>query len=153
MLAKELGWAFIDTDQEIESQAGMTIAEMFQQHGEAYFRQREREMIIEQCTQQERVVLSLGGGAFIQDEVREACLRSGRTIFLEVSWDVWVERMKDIMAGRPILQTRSLEEIEQLYNMRKTFYEQCDTIMVTDGQSAEQVTERIIQKLMLNQAH
>ena len=62
LLADRLGWAFVDTDDLIESQAGTSIADIFATEGEAGFRAREREAIAK-ATQDARRVIAVGGGA------------------------------------------------------------------------------------------
>src|ERR1700761_3500605 len=66
ILARELGWRFIDLDDVIEASSQRTVAEIFRDHGEADFRRRARQAV-EQLIDQEQIVLALGGGA-IEDE-------------------------------------------------------------------------------------
>lgn len=77
LVAKKLYRDFIDVDAEIERRHGMSIPEMFAQKGEAYFRQVERELIVDLCTNTRLKILSLGGGAYLQEDVRRACLAHG----------------------------------------------------------------------------
>ena len=69
-LSQNLGYYFIDTDQEIEDRYKMSIAEIFKKHSESYFRQIESNIIAEILTRNENIVLSLGGGAFILEKNR-----------------------------------------------------------------------------------
>src|ERR1700685_3344173 len=62
ILARELGWQFIDLDDVIEASSQRTVAEIFRDHGEEEFRRRERQAV-EQLSNRERIVLALGGGA------------------------------------------------------------------------------------------
>src|SRR5437899_1204098 len=68
-LAEKLRFPFVDADHEIEAAAGMTIAEIFAEHGEAYFREGERR-VIARLLGSGAQVLATGGGAFINDETR-----------------------------------------------------------------------------------
>ncbi len=70
-LANRLGMTFVDADSEIELAANATIPEIFEQHGEAYFRDGERR-VIQRLLDGEPKVLATGGGAFIQPETRAA---------------------------------------------------------------------------------
>ena len=75
LLAERLGWRFIDADDVIVAETGMAIAEFFARHGEAAFRQRERETIA-RLAGEDALVLALGGGA-IEDAQTRALLRNG----------------------------------------------------------------------------
>ena len=69
-LAEKLGFYFIDSDQEIEDSAGQSIANIFKNKGEKYFRQIEKDAVKGILNRDEKIVLSLGGGAFMDDEIR-----------------------------------------------------------------------------------
>lgn len=147
MLAAELHWNFVDSDQLIEDETGMSIPDLFSQYGEAHFRELERTLIAKQCEENDKVVLSLGGGAFAQPSVREVCSQYGTSVYLELSWEAWLDRMQELIEGRPLLQTRSLEEIQELFQLRHSYYTQAKLAVLTDGLNQQQVTDAIIQQL------
>src|SRR5690625_3869103 len=72
-VAKKLYRDFIDIDQEIEKEFGMPTTDIFKEIGEAAFRAKEKEYVLHYC-QQPLKVISLGGGAFMQEDIRNACL-------------------------------------------------------------------------------
>ena len=84
-LAARLGLPFVDADSEIEQAANATITEIFERHGEAYFRDGERR-VIQRLLDGEPKVLATGGGAFIQPETRAA---------------IQARRHLDLAEGRP----------------------------------------------------
>jgi shikimate kinase len=85
MLAKRIGWRFLDADQVIEAETGMKIAEIFEQSGEAKFRELEEAMIARLLTEED-LVLALGGGAIESSTTREKILEEGTLlVHLEVS--------------------------------------------------------------------
>ncbi len=85
ILAQKIGWRFIDVDQAIEAGAGMKVAEIFQQFGEAKFREME-EAAIATLLSEEEIVLALGGGAIENESVRGRLMEEGSLlIHLEVS--------------------------------------------------------------------
>src|SRR5579871_6702636 len=81
-LAARLGLPFVDADSEIELAANASIPEIFDRHGEAYFRDGERRVIRRLLDGQPKV-LATGGGAFIQPETREAIRQAGVSIWLK----------------------------------------------------------------------
>lgn len=101
-LAARLGLAFVDADEEIEKAAGMTISEMFERYGEAYFRDGERR-VIARLMDGEPKVIATGGGAFIQDETRALILDHATAIWLDADIDILVDRVSR-REGRPLLK-------------------------------------------------
>lgn len=145
MVAKKLDWEFIDTDQEIERRYHMSIPAIFEQKGEDYFRKAERELIVDICSKERQKVLSLGGGAYLQEEVRNACLSHGIVVFLDLSWENWKDRLPSIVHDRPLLKNKALEEIKQLFELRKQAYSQHHYRVATDGLDPETVAIRTIE--------
>ena len=101
-LAARLGLAFVDADDEIEKAAGMTISEMFERYGEAYFRDGERR-VISRLMDGEPKVIATGGGAFMQDETRALILDHATAIWLDADIDILVDRVSR-REGRPLLK-------------------------------------------------
>ncbi len=147
ILAGKLNRDFIDVDEEIEKLHGMPVTEIFKTMGEPKFRQMEREFIIGLCENSRLKVVSLGGGAFMQEEVREACLSSSIVFFLDLSWEYWKNRIPLIMGSRPVLQQKSLEEIEQLFYARRQTYSLSHFTVSTNDLGPEEAADRIIQSL------
>src|SRR5699024_6036007 len=147
-VASKLFRDFVDIDEEIEKEFGMPTTDIFKQYGEAFFREKEKEYVIHYC-QQPLKVISLGGGAFLQEEVKEACLKHSIVIYLDMSWEAWIERLTLLIDSRPILQSKSLDEIQALFESRKKIYEQHDSKVVTDNASPEDIANTIIDSMKL----
>jgi shikimate kinase len=90
-LAKALGWPFTDADMAIEAAAGTTIANIFEEIGEAAFRARERQ-VIARLLADDRQVLALGGGAFVDPNTRALVRARAISIWLRADLDVLVRR-------------------------------------------------------------
>lgn len=148
IVAKKLFRDFIDIDEEIEKEYGMPTTQIFEQFGEAEFRAKEKQYVIDYC-QRPLKVISLGGGAFMQDEIKDACLKHSIVFYLDISWKSWRERLNMLIDSRPILQNKSLEDIESLFNERKTIYEDHNSKLMTDDFDAEEVADYIIDSLKL----
>jgi shikimate kinase len=111
LLAKRLQLPFVDADQEIEKAAGMSVSDIFEEHGEAYFRTGERK-VIERLLSGGPQVLATGGGAFMNDETRSAIKQKGLTIWLKADLDVLMERVMR-KNTRPLLQTADPRAVMQ----------------------------------------
>ncbi|HEY5081548.1 MAG TPA: shikimate kinase [Bauldia sp.] len=120
-LASRLGMAFADADSEIEQAANATISEIFEEHGEAYFRDGERR-VIRRLLDGKPKVLATGGGAFIQPETRAAIQAAGISIWLKADRDLLLARVKR-RSNRPLLQDGDPAEIiEKLIAERYPIY-------------------------------
>jgi shikimate kinase len=124
-LAALLHWPFVDADDEIERAAQMTIPEIFETHGESYFRDGERR-VIARLIQQDggRKVIATGGGAFVNPETRELILDRAIAVWLDSDVDTLLERTsrKD---NRPLLQQGDRREtLTRLRDERQPAYAQ-----------------------------
>lgn len=147
-VAKKLYRDFIDIDQEIEKEFGMPTTDIFKEIGEAAFRAKEKEYVLHYC-QQPLKVISLGGGAFMQEDIRNACLDHSIVFYLDISWDSWKERLHMLVDSRPVLQNKSIEDIETLFNERRSLYEDHNSKLVTDNFNEEEVADYIIDSVKL----
>lgn len=122
LLAQKLNREFFDVDKLIEMEFGRTIPEIFELWGEQSFREKERDIILTLCRQRNKVI-ALGGGAFIQEDIRNYCLKHCSVFLLDLSWEEWkTNRLTSIIDTRPLLQNITLTEMHQLFHHRKTLY-------------------------------
>ncbi|WP_338449243.1 shikimate kinase [Niallia oryzisoli] len=148
LVAKKLYRDFIDVDEEIEKEFGMPPRAIFEKYGEKTFREREQSLSIS-LSQSPLKVISLGGGAFLNEEIRKACLENCLVFFLDLSWDSWKERISIIIDSRPVLQNKSLDEIEELFYSRQKAYELHNSKVKTDHLNEEEAADYIIDSLKL----
>jgi len=124
-LAARLGMAFVDADTEIEQAANASIPEIFERHGEAYFRDGERR-VIQRLLDGKPKVLATGGGAFIQPETRAQIKAAGISIWLKADRDLLLSRVKR-RGGRPLLAKGDpAETIDRLIAERYPVYAQAE---------------------------
>jgi len=124
-LATRLGLPFVDADNEIEIAANASIPEIFDRHGEAYFRDGERR-VIQRLLDGKPKVLAAGGGAFIQPETRSAIQKDAISIWLKADRDLLLSRVKR-RANRPLLRDGDpAETIERLIAERYPIYAEAD---------------------------
>ena len=148
-LSKQLNFSFIDIDDRIVQSEGVSIGEIFAQHGEGRFRELERETVL-QLDLSSPSVLALGGGAWMQDEIRGFLSPIAKIIYLEASVESILQRLKDNNV-RPLLDdlSKRKEVLEQQLETRKRVYKEAD-ITVNANAAVPEVTQEIIQKLKLS---
>lgn len=126
-LAAMLRTEFLDADDAIEDAAQMSVAEIFEQFGEDYFRDGERRVIarlIEDCARENGGVIATGGGAFCNDETRALILQDAIAVWIDCDIDTLVERTGR-RKTRPLLLGGDPREIlTRLYRERRDFYAQ-----------------------------
>jgi shikimate kinase len=149
-IAKKLERDFIDVDQEIEKKYDMPVTQIFKTMGEQKFRQMEKEYIVDLCLNSRLNIISLGGGAFLQEEIRNVCMSTSIVFFLDLPFSSWKDRLHLLMDNRPVLQNKTLEEIEELYYSRQSIYAINHSKVNTDNLDPEEVADHIIHTLKLN---
>ncbi len=145
LLARRLGLRFVDTDEEIERTFGLSVAEIFARHGEAEFRAAERELIAK-LTCGEALVLSLGGGAYLDVKTREALNARSTTIWLDAPLEVLIERVSRSSA-RPLAYGKSTHELRRLWEGRRSSYAKAHIRVETTAEDPNDVVDRIVDQL------
>jgi shikimate kinase len=143
LLAKKMNLRHIDTDQEIESQTGRKIADIFLEDGESGFRNIEREIVLA-TLQQDPAVISLGGGSVLDSEVSEKLKAESLVVYLEVSISNAAPRV-GFNTDRPLLVANPRQQWLQLFAKRKELYEMLGKYRVsTDNKKPKSVAEEIV---------
>jgi shikimate kinase len=145
-VAKKLYRDFVDIDEEIEKEYNMPTSEIFKTVGEKVFREKEKS-IISDYSQQSLKIISVGGGAFLQEEIRNICLQNCLVFYLDLSWDSWKERISLLIDSRPVLQGKTLEEIKALFYERQEIYSVYHSKVKIDNQEVEEVADFIVESL------
>ncbi len=156
LLADRLAWQATDADDWVESEAGKSITEIFQESGEAGFRDLETQAV-QTLTSGKRQILAMGGGVILREENRQLLAQRCHTIWLTASPEVIAQRLArdaTTKSRRPSLTGKSsLEEIEEVLNARLPLYKQCaDVTIETEGKSPEAVADAILAQLSWNPA-
>ncbi|MBI2720069.1 MAG: shikimate kinase [Rhizobiales bacterium] len=145
-LAEKLGLPFVDADHEIEAAAGKTIAELFADHGEPYFREGERRVIARLLGQGSQV-LATGGGAFINGETRARIRQHGVSVWLKAPIDLLMKRVMK-RQDRPLLKTEDPEGVMRgLIEMRYPVYAEADVIVESRDVQHGQMVNDVIRAL------
>ena len=135
MLAKEMGYAFADTDEEVTKRTGVSIAYIFDVEGEEGFRKREC-LALKECLNANNTVVSTGGGIVLSKENRDLLQVRGTVVYLQTSIRTQVKRTASTN-NRPLLQNKDPEEtLEKLMLTRAPLYEEiADITIMTDNKS------------------
>jgi len=145
-LARDLGYTFVDSDEQIEADQKTTITEIFSTFGEPYFRDVETR-VIRRLLESEGQVLSTGGGAVIREENRRAFKENGVTICLTAHPESIYARIRH-ETHRPLLQVKDpLVKIRELLAAREQFYRQADFVIDTSERGLDEVIAEIKEKV------
>lgn len=141
LVAEALGVGFLDTDEVVEREDGRSVADIFVDEGEAYFRELERNAVAAALDSHDGV-LALGGGAVMDPTTRQR-LEGRRVVFLRVGLSDAAQRV-GLGVSRPLLLGNVRGRMKQLLDERAPVYEAVATHVVdTDGLSATEVAERV----------
>lgn len=131
-LARQLGWAFIDTDHEIERRIGGSIRAYFEQRGEPAFRDLEQQ-VVGDLARSENTVLATGGGTVLREANRDALKAFGKVIYLRSTPEDLFRRLRHD-THRPLLQVRDpLKRLRELFSERDPLYRAAADFVIETG--------------------
>jgi shikimate kinase len=142
LLAAMTGLPFVDSDREIERISHRTVAEIFKQSGESEFRRIEKDVLRGLINGSVKVIAA-GGGAFMQEEIRNLIKEKVISAWLKANINVLLERLGNTHT-RPLLQdTDPAVKLQQLIDVRYPVYAEADITIVTDGQTPQDTAKNI----------
>jgi len=145
-VATRLRLPFTDADTEIETAAGMTIPEIFETHGESYFRDGEAR-VIARILDHGPIVLATGGGAFMREETRNRIRDKAISIWLKADADVIMRRVRR-RADRPLLQTADPEAtVNRLLGEREPVYRNADLTIASREVPHDRIVDECLEAL------
>jgi len=143
-LAERLGWAYLDSDAEVEAATGLTVPALFARDGEPAFREAEAAALARACASTHPVVVSVAGGAVLRPENRTLLSSSGTVVWLRARPETLAARVGDGL-GRPLLEADPAGTLARLDAERRPFYEElADATIDVDELSAGDVAEQIL---------
>lgn len=146
IIAKKLGLRFVDVDAEIEREQGITINEIFERHGESFFRDIESAEI-SRLADAGPAVIATGGGAVLREENIERLRKSGIIICLTAVPEVIFSRVGQ-SSNRPLLKTNDpMTKIKDMLKTRQPYYNKADIIIETSSKTPLETAEEVIQKV------
>lgn len=145
LLADVWDVTYADTDTDVEAREGTSIPDVFLDHGEDYFRAREREAV-QRALAEHDGVLALGGGAILHPDT-QTDLAGHTVVFLDVTLTDATKRV-GLARSRPLLVGSPRRQWQLLMEARRPIYERLATaVVLTDGLSPEQVREAVLAAL------
>ncbi|MDA8618931.1 shikimate kinase [Candidatus Pelagibacter bacterium] len=142
-LAKKLKYNFVDVDKIIESREGQSINLIFKNKSERYFRKIENDVTLFEL-KKEKSVISMGGGAFLNNTIRKSAKKSSVSFWLDVPIAVLIKRLKK-SRQRPLLYKQNLDEtVKKIYYERKKIYNEADYRIKCNSLKLSEIINRII---------
>lgn len=143
MSASAMKIPFVDSDQEIEKVSRMSISDLFDAYGEAEFRALE-ERVIKRLLQEGPMILSTGGGAFINDRTRSIIKQRGLSVWLRAELDILWERVRK-RSHRPLLHTADPRgTLAALLDARYPVYGEADLVVQSRDVSKEKIVGEVL---------
>lgn len=144
ILSEQTGISAIDLDNFIENKENKSISEIFKTKGEQYFRTVEANTIKELTQTTSSQILSLGGGAFENEQTRELLLKNSTVIYLETTPEEIFKRIQKTN-NRPLLKNNmTIEKISEIMTQRKNNYNLAHHKILTDGKTPSKIAEEIL---------
>ena len=143
ILAKKLDYNFVDIDRLIEAKEGASINLIFKKKGENYFRKIENDITLSELKKSNSVI-SLGGGAFLNNMIRLSAKKLTTSFWLDVSIDELIKRLKK-NKQRPLLFKKNMSEtVKKIYFDRKKIYNEADYKIKCNFLKSEEIVNKIL---------
>ncbi|UJF35235.1 shikimate kinase [Paenibacillus hexagrammi] len=142
-LADQLGWNFQDSDAFVEQQQQTSIADMFREQGEAFFRKLESQAL-ENLLAGEGQVVATGGGAVLAEANRTCMLSNGLVVALTATAEIIIQRVQSDQS-RPLLQGNLEERVHTLMEQRRHAYDFAHLTIDTSALSTDEIAAKIIE--------
>ena len=143
ILAKKLNYNFVDVDKLIESKENLSINLIFKHKGESYFRKIEYKVILSELKNNNSVI-SLGGGAFLNNAIRKNAKKLSTSFWLDVPLEKLIKRLKK-NKKRPLLLNKNLSEtVKKIYFDRKKIYNEADYRIKCNSLRSGEIANKIL---------
>ena len=149
LLAKKLGGVLIDIDKKIEKIENQKISQIFELKGEAYFRELEFNITIQSLKDNNKII-SLGGGAFMNKELRKIIKQKSKTFWLYWNADTLIKRIRN-NDKRPVVKNMNQIEIKKLISERNKIYYFSDFKIICESLKKAEIVDKIFQKCKKNE--
>jgi shikimate kinase len=142
LVANKIKLKFIDIDREIETKSGIKIAEIFKKNGEDFFRKLEEKITL-RTLKQDSIIISLGGGGFINDKIREEVLSKHLSFWLDWDFKTLIYRIKN-SRKRPLAYKVDNLELKNLIKKRSKIYSKALFRIKCDKLSKSEIVDKIV---------
>ena len=149
LLSKKLNTVLVDIDKKIEKIENQKISQIFELKGEAYFRELEFNVTIQSLKNNNKII-SLGGGAFMNQELRKIIKQKSKTFWLYWNADTLIKRIKN-NDKRPVVKNMNHIEIKKLISERNKIYYFSDFKIICESLKKAEIVDKIFQKCKKNE--
>ena len=143
ILAKKLNYNFIDVDKVIEAKEGASINFIFKNKSENYFRKIERDITLSELKKNNSVI-SLGGGAFINNTIRKKVKKLSTSFWLDVPVEELIKRLKKNKQRPLLFEKNTAETVKRIYFERKKIYNESDHRIKCSSLKSEDIVSIIL---------
>jgi len=144
ILAKKLRYNFIDIDKLVEKKEGLSINLIFKKKSESYFRKIENEVTLMELKKNNSVI-SLGGGAFLNNSIRKNAKKLSSSFWLDVPIEELIKRLKSSKQRPLLLFKKNIREtVKKIYFERKKFYNEADHRIRCYSFKSEEIADKIL---------
>ena len=148
LVSKKLNLKFVDIDNIIEDETGMKISNIFEEKGENYFRNLEEKITLK-TLKTTNIVVSLGGGGFINDKIRNQVLTNHFSFWLNWDSEILLKRIRN-SKKRPMAINSTDQEIADLIKKRYKIYSKADFKIDCNKLTKSEITKKVIKIYELN---
>ena len=142
-VSKHLSMEFIDIDKVIEKKLKLSVQKIFEKRGEVFFRQLEEKVTLEEIKKNNKVI-SLGGGAFMNEKIRNYVLSHSKSFWLNLSADLIAKRLQD-SKKRPLLIDRDIKlTLEKIFDERRATYSLANYKIDCNNLTTDLIVNKII---------
>ena len=149
LVSKKLGLNFFDIDKYIEDKLDMKISNIFRLKGERFFREYEEKITLD-ILKKKKIVVSLGGGAFLNKKIRNEVLKSHISFWLRLNSDIIINRIKN-SAKRPMTLNMSSIELKDMIQKRSKYYNKALLKINCNNKTKTEIVDKIINLYENNQ--
>ena len=149
LIAKKLNVGLVDIDKKIEKIQNKKISQIFEEKGEAYFRKLEFDFTIQSLNNNKNII-SIGGGAFMNKELRKTIKQKSSTFWLYWNFETLIKRIRN-NNKRPIVKNMTHSDIKKLITERNKIYYFSDYKIICENLKKSEIADKIIQKCKINE--
>lgn len=148
-VTQKLNYQFLDSDDAIEQSFGCSIPEIFEQYGEEKFREAERNTILDIINEKSHpFILSTGGGAFMNEDIRANLLSETTVFYLQASLDKLWQNIQNSYHNRPLLKFDDPKErISKLLQERESIYQQAHEKIDCNDKELDEIISTLIERI------
>ena len=149
LIAKRLNVGLVDIDKKIEKMQNKKISQIFEEKGEAYFRKLEFDFTLQSLNNNKNII-SIGGGAFMNKELRKTIKQKSSTFWLYWNFETLIKRIRN-NNKRPVVKNMTHSDIKKLITERNKIYYFSDYKIICENLKKSEIADKIIQKCKINE--